>query len=169
MQRAIAEKARMIRIPVHVSEKIKKIGSVTGQLVKTLGRRPTPREIAEEVGMPLERVEELQSLQVENLASTDEPLGLLQFVADPMAVDPFELTRKQELREKVGHVLEVLAPREEMIIRMRFGLGRGRSYTLEEIGCMLRLCRERVRQIEVIALRKLHATREIRDLSKLAS
>ena len=168
IQRAIAEKARMIRIPVHASEKIKKIGGVTGQLVKTLGRRPTPREIAEEIRMPVEAVEELQGLQVEDLASTDEPLSLLQFVADPKAVDPFELTRKQELREKVRHVLEVLAPREEKIIRMRFGLGRDRSYTLGEISSTLRLSRERVRQIEVIALRKLQAAQEILDLRKLA-
>jgi RNA polymerase sigma factor (sigma-70 family) len=169
IERAIADKARIIRIPVHVNEKIKKIARVARELGETLGRKPTPQEIAKKLRMPIVKVEEILGVvqepqALEDLSSDDDSPGLLRFVADPNAVSPLERTVDRELREKIESTLRVLNSREEEIIRLRFGIGRDMPYTLEEIGRVMGLSRERVRQIEATALKKIQAAQECRDL-----
>jgi RNA polymerase primary sigma factor len=170
IERAIADKARIIRIPVHVNEKIKKISRVARELGETLGRKPTPQEIAKKLRMPVAKVEEILGVVQEPQAledvssSDDDSPGLLRFVADPNAPSPLERTVDRELREKIKDTLRVLNPREEEIIRLRFGIGRDMPYTLEEIGRVMGLSRERVRQIEATALKKIQSAQECRDL-----
>ncbi|HXV74893.1 MAG TPA: sigma-70 family RNA polymerase sigma factor [Candidatus Polarisedimenticolaceae bacterium] len=169
IERAIADKARVIRIPVHVNEKIKKISRISKELAETLGRRPTPPEIARKLRMPIAKVEEILGVvpepqALEDMSSEDDSPGLLRFIADPNAPSPLERTVDRELREKVEGTLKVLTSREEEIIRLRFGIGREMPYTLEEIGRVMGLSRERVRQIEATALKKIQAAEESRDL-----
>jgi RNA polymerase primary sigma factor len=169
IERAIADKARIIRIPVHVNEKIKKISRVARELAETLGRKPTAQEIARKLRMPVVKVEEILGVvqepqALEDLSSDDDSPGLLRFVADPNAVSPLEKTVDRELREKIERTLKVLNPREEEIIRLRFGIGRDMPFTLEEIGRVMGLSRERVRQIEATALKKIQTAQECRDL-----
>jgi RNA polymerase primary sigma factor len=165
IERAIADKARVIRIPVHVNEKIKKISRVSRELAETLGRRPTPPEIAKKLRMPIAKVEEILGVvqdpqALEDMSADDDSPSLLRFVADPNAPCPLERTVDRELREKVKATLKVLSGREEEIIRLRFGIGRDMPYTLEEIGRVMGLSRERVRQIEATALRKIQQAEE---------
>ena len=165
IERAIADKARVIRIPVHVNEKIKKISRVTRELAETLGRKPTPPEIASKLRMPVTKVEEILGVvqdpqALEDISGDDDSPSLLRFVADPNAPCPLERTVDRELREKVESTLKVLSDREEEIIRLRFGIGREMPYTLEEIGRVMGLSRERVRQIEATALKKIQAAEE---------
>jgi RNA polymerase sigma factor (sigma-70 family) len=169
IERAIADKARIIRIPVHVNEKIKKIARVSRELGETLGRKPTPQEIAKKLRMPIVKVEEILGVvqepqALEDLSADDDSPGLLRFVADPNAVSPLERTVDRELREKIESTLRVLNSREEEIIRLRFGIGRDMPYTLEEIGRVMGLSRERVRQIEATALKKIQSAQECKDL-----
>ena len=169
IERAIADKARVIRIPVHVNEKIKKISRISKELAETLGRKPTPAEIARKLRMPVAKVEEILGVvpepqALEDMSSDDDSPGLLRFVADPNAPCPLERTVDRELREKVEGTLSVLTDREEEIIRLRFGIGRDMPYTLEEIGRVMGLSRERVRQIEATALKKIQAAEESNDL-----
>jgi RNA polymerase sigma factor (sigma-70 family) len=169
IERAIADKARVIRIPVHVNEKIKKISRISKELAETLGRKPTPAEIARKLRMPVAKVEEILGVvpepqALEDMSSDDDSPGLLRFIADPNAPSPLERTVDRELREKVEGTLKVLTAREEEIIRLRFGIGREMPYTLEEIGRVMGLSRERVRQIEATALKKIQAAEESRDL-----
>jgi RNA polymerase sigma factor (sigma-70 family) len=169
IERAIADKARIIRIPVHVNEKIKKIARISRELAETLGRKPTPQEIAKKLRMPVAKVEEILGVvqepqALEDVSADDDSPGLLRFVADPNAVSPLERTVDRELREKVETTLRVLNSREEEIIRLRFGIGRDMPYTLEEIGRVMGLSRERVRQIEATALKKIQAANECKDL-----
>src|SRR5262245_20048902 len=165
IERAIADKGRVIRIPVHVNEKIKKIARVSRELVETLGRKPTPPEIAKKLRMPVPKVEEILGVvqdpqALEDVSGDDDAPSLLRFVADPNAPCPLERTVDRELREKVEKTLKVLSPREEDIIRLRFGIGREMPYTLEEIGRVMGLSRERVRQIEATALKKIQHAEE---------
>ena len=151
IERAIADKARIIRIPVHVNEKIKKI--------------------ARKLRMPVAKVEEILGVvqepqALEDLSADDDAPGLLRFVADPNAVSPLEKTVDRELKEKVESTLRVLNSREEEIVRLRFGIGREMPYTLEEIGRVMGLSRERVRQIEATALKKIQSAGECRDLKE---
>ncbi len=160
IERAIADKARVIRIPVHVNEKIKKISRVSRELNETLGRKPTPKEIAAKLRMPVSKVEEILGVvqdpqALEDISGDDDTPSLLRFVADPNAPCPLERTVDRELREKVEKTLKVVSRREEEIIRLRFGIGREMPYTLEEIGRVMSLSRERVRQIEATALKKI--------------
>lgn len=169
IERAIADKARVIRIPVHVNEKIKKISRISKELAETLGRKPTPAEIARKLRMPVAKVEEILGVvpepqALEDMSSDDDSPGLLRFIADPNAPSPLERTVDRELREKVEGTLKVLTAREEEIIRLRFGIGREMPFTLEEIGRVMGLSRERVRQIEATALKKIQAAEESRDL-----
>jgi len=169
IERAIADKARVIRIPVHVNEKIKKISRVSRELGETLGRRPTPQEIAKKLRMPVTKVEEILGVvqdpqALEEFGADEDSPGLLRFVADPNAPSPLEKTVDRELREKIEATLEVLNDREKEIIRLRFGLGRDMPYTLEEIGRVMGLSRERVRQIEATALKKIQSARDCRHL-----
>lgn len=169
IERAIADKARVIRIPVHVNEKIKKISRVSRELAETLGRKPTPPEVAKKLRMPISKVEEILSVvqdpqALEDVSSDDDAPSLLRFVADPNAPCPLERTVDRELREKVKTTLKVLSQREEEIIRLRFGIGRDTPYTLEEIGRIMGLSRERVRQIEATALKKIQQAEASGDL-----
>jgi len=170
--RAIADKARIIRIPVHVTEKQKKIRKVSRELAEKFGRKPTPQEIADHMGLDVDKVDEILGVvqdptPLDTAGTTEEEGGgALPFVADPDAPCPEEITLERELREKMHAALRVLDPREEEVIRLRFGLGRKPCQTLEEIGKVINLSRERVRQIENIALRKMQATPESRDLRK---
>ena len=171
IERAIADKARVIRIPVHVNEKIKKISRISKELAETLGRKPTPAEIARKLRMPVTKVEEILGVApepqaLEDMSSDDDSPGLLRFVADANAPCPLERTVDRELREKVEGTLKVLTDREEEIIRLRFGIGRDMPYTLEEIGRVMGLSRERVRQIEATALKKIQAAEESHDLKE---
>jgi len=154
---------------VHVNEKIKKISRVSRELGETLGRKPSPQEIAKKLRMPVAKVEEILGVvqepqALEDLSSEDDGPGLLRFVADPNAPSPLERTVDRELREKIEGTLRVLNPREEEIVRLRFGIGRDMPFTLEEIGRVMGLSRERVRQIEATALRKIQSAQECKDL-----
>ena len=174
IERAIADKARVIRIPVHVNEKIKKISRISKELAETLGRKPTPAEIARKLRMPVAKVEEILGVvpepqALEDMSSDDDSPGLMRFIADANAPCPLERTVDRELREKVAGTLKVLSPREEEIIRLRFGIGREMPYTLEEIGRLMGLSRERVRQIEATALKKIQAAEESSDLREFLS
>jgi RNA polymerase sigma factor (sigma-70 family) len=171
IERAIADKGRVIRIPVHVNEKIKKISRISKELSETLGRKATPAEIARKLSMPVTKVEEIlgvvpEPLTLDDMSSSDDSPGLMRFIADPNAPCPLERTVDRELREKVEATLKVLMPREEEIVRLRFGIGREMPYTLEEIGLVMGLSRERVRQIEAGALKKVQQAQSSQDLRK---
>jgi RNA polymerase sigma factor (sigma-70 family) len=138
IERAIADKARVIRIPVHVNEKIKKISRISKELAETLGRKATPAEIARKLRMPVSKVEEILGVvpepqALEDMSSDDESPGLLRFIADPNAPSPLERTVDRELREKVEGTLKVLSDREQEIIRLRFGIGREMPSALKKI------------------------------------
>ncbi len=167
--RAITDKARTIRIPVHFDEKIKRIARVSRDLGETLGRKPTPQEIAKKLRIPVAKVEEILnvvqgSLALEDFGSDGESPGLLGFVADPNAPSPLDRMVDGELTEKVEEALNVLGPRSAEIIRLRFGIGCDKPHTLEEIGRAMGLSRERIRQIEAVTLRKIQSAREFYDL-----
>ena len=172
IERAIADKARTIRLPVHATEALKKIRRATTELTHTLGRRPWPHELARTLRMPLARVEELLNVVADPESIEDFPdehRNLLTTVPDPDTVDPLEHTEQQELKERVERVLATLTPREEKIIRWRFGIGLTRGHTLDEVGRLLGLSRERIRQLEEVALRKILATPDCHKLRELAS
>ncbi|MBY6277738.1 RNA polymerase sigma factor RpoD [Symbiobacterium thermophilum] len=158
--RAIADQARTIRIPVHMVETINKLIRVTRQLVQELGREPTPEEIAAVMDIPVERVREIQKIAQEPV-SLETPIGeeedshLGDFIEDQDAPAPAEAASFTLLKEQLEEVLESLTPREEKVLRLRFGLDDGRARTLEEVGQVFGVTRERIRQIEAKALRKL--------------
>ncbi len=163
--RAIADQARTIRIPVHMVETINKLIRVQRQLVQGLGRDPSPEEIAAEMDMTVERVREILKVAQEPV-SLETPIGeeedshLGDFIEDHDAPAPAEAASFHLLKEQLEDVLETLNPREEKVLRLRFGLDDGRSRTLEEVGQVFGVTRERIRQIEAKALRKLrHPTR----------
>ena len=163
--RAIADQARTIRIPVHMVETINKLIRVSRQLLQELGREPTPEEIAEEMELPVERVREIIKIAQEPV-SLETPIGeeedshLGDFIEDQDAPAPAEAASFTMLREQLEGVLDTLTPREEQVLRLRFGIDDGRSRTLEEVGKQFGVTRERIRQIEAKALRKLrHPTR----------
>ncbi len=158
--RAIADQARTIRIPVHMVETINKLIRVSRQLLQELGREPTPEEIAEEMEMPVERVREIMKIAQEPV-SLETPIGeeedshLGDFIEDQEVPAPPEAASQSMLREQLEDVLETLNPREEKVLRLRFGLDDGKQRTLEEVGQQFGVTRERIRQIEAKALRKL--------------
>jgi len=158
--RAIADQARTIRIPVHMVETINKLIRVQRQLLQELGRDPTPEEIAKEMGMSEEKVREIQKISQEPV-SLETPIGeeedshLGDFIPDDDAPAPAESAAFTLLKEQLIDVLDTLTPREEKVIRLRFGLDDGRARTLEEVGKEFNVTRERIRQIEAKALRKL--------------
>jgi RNA polymerase primary sigma factor len=158
--RAIADQARTIRIPVHMVETINKLIRVTRQLVQELGREPLPEEIAEHMEISVERVREIQKIAQEPV-SLETPIGeeedshLGDFIEDQDAPAPAEAASFTLLKEQLEEVLESLTPREEKVLRLRFGLDDGRARTLEEVGHVFGVTRERIRQIEAKALRKL--------------
>lgn len=158
--RAIADQARTIRIPVHMVETINKLIRVNRQLLQELGRDPSPEEIAAEMEIPVERVREIQKIAQEPV-SLETPIGeeedshLGDFIEDDDAPAPAEAASFLLLKEQLEEVLKTLAPREEKVLRLRFGLDDGRARTLEEVGQEFGVTRERIRQIEAKALRKL--------------
>ena len=158
--RAIADQARTIRIPVHMVETINKVIRVNRQLLQELGHDPTPEETAAELGMPVEKVREILKIAQEPV-SLETPIGeeedshLGDFVEDDKIVEPSELASYTLLKEQLMEVLDTLTPREEKVLKLRFGLEDGRSRTLEEVGKEFQVTRERIRQIEAKALRKL--------------
>ena len=169
--RAIADQARTIRIPVHMVETINKLIRVSRQLLQELGREPLPEEIAEEMNLPVERVREILKISQEPV-SLETPIGeeedshLGDFIPDDDALAPADAASHTLLREQLSKVLYTLTPREEKVLRLRFGLEDGRARTLEEVGKVFNVTRERIRQIEAKALRKLkHPTRsrKLRD------
>lgn len=158
--RAIADQARTIRIPVHMVETINKLIRVSRQLLQELGREPLPEEIAKEMDLPVERVREIMKIAQEPV-SLETPIGeeedshLGDFIEDHDALAPAEAASFAMFREQLGEVLESLTPREQKVLRLRFGLDDGRTRTLEEVGQVFGVTRERIRQIEAKALRKL--------------
>lgn len=167
--RAIADQARTIRIPVHMVETINKLVRVQRQLLQELGREPSPEEIAETMDIPVERVREIQKISQEPV-SLETPIGeeedshLGDFIPDDGAPAPADAASHTMLREQLSDVLSTLTPREEKVLRLRFGLEDGRSRTLEEVGKEFNVTRERIRQIEAKALRKLRHPSRSRKL-----
>ncbi len=158
--RSIADQARTIRIPVHMVETINKVIRTSRTLLQQLGHDPTPEEIAKEMDMPVEKVEEILKIAQEPV-SLETPIGeeedshLGDFIQDDDAAQPAEAASYNLLREQLVDVLSTLTPREEKVLRLRFGLEDGRPHTLEEVGREFDVTRERIRQIEAKALRKL--------------
>ena len=168
--RAIADQARTIRIPVHMVETINKLVRVQRQLVQELSREATPEEVAERMGISVEKVQQIQRIALEPI-SLENPVGeeedscLGDFISDPHALDPYEYTEKIKLRKEIDEVLGTLTDREQKVIRLRFGIPKegdpdydgieARPHTLEEVGKEFNVTRERIRQIEAKAIRKL--------------
>lgn len=169
--RAIADQARTIRIPVHMVETINKLIRVSRQLLQELGREPTPEEIAAELDMPVERVREILKISQEPV-SLETPIGeeedshLGDFIQDDNVLVPAEAAAATLLKEQLDEVLDTLTEREQKVLRLRFGMNDGRARTLEEVGREFDVTRERIRQIEAKALRKLRhpsRSRKLRD------
>ena len=169
--RAIADQARTIHIPVHMVETINKLIRVSRQLLQELGREPTPEEIAAELDMPVERVREILKISQEPV-SLETPIGeeedshLGDFIQDDNVPVPAEAAAQTLLKEQLDEVLDTLTEREQKVLRLRFGMDDGRARTLEEVGKEFDVTRERIRQIEAKALRKLRhpsRSRKLRD------
>jgi len=169
--RAIADQARTIRIPVHMIETINKLIRVQRQLVQDLGREPTPEEIAQELGIDVDKVEHIIKISQETV-SLEAPVGeeedskLGDFIEDNKGLSPEEATSQQLLKDKIKQFLGDLSPREQKILKMRFGLEDGRTHTLEEVGKEFGVTRERIRQIEAKALSKLKKAERSADLEE---
>ena len=158
--RSIADQARTIRIPVHMIETINKLVRTSRQMLHEIGREPQPEELAEKLGMPLEKVRKVLKIAKEPI-SLETPIGdeedshLGDFIEDKNAIIPIDAAIQSNLREQTTRVLASLTPREERVLRMRFGIGMNTDHTLEEVGQQFNVTRERIRQIEAKALRKL--------------
>ena len=166
--RAIADQARTIRIPVHMVETINKVVRTQRQLVQEMGRDPTPEEVADELKLPVNKVREILMFGMDTI-SLDTPIGeeedshLGDFIPDDTALSPAEAAAAALLKENIEQVLSTLSPREERVMRLRYGIEDGRPRTLEEVGKEFNVTRERIRQIEAKALRKLrHSSRSKR-------
>ena len=158
--RSIADQARTIRIPVHMIETINKIVRTSRQMLHEIGREPTPEELSDKLSMPLEKVRKVLKIAKEPI-SLETPIGdeddshLGDFIEDKNAILPIDAAIQNNLRETTTRVLASLTPREERVLRMRFGIGMNTDHTLEEVGQQFSVTRERIRQIEAKALRKL--------------
>jgi RNA polymerase primary sigma factor len=166
--RAIADQARTIRIPVHMIETINKLVRTARVLVQELGREPSPEEIADKMGLPLDKVRRIMKIAKEPI-SLETPIGeeedshLGDFIEDKRVVSPLDATIRYDLQRQINNVLQTLTPREEKVLRKRFGIGEQTDHTLEEVGQDFEVTRERIRQIEAKALRKLrHPSRSKR-------
>ena len=170
--RSIADQARTIRIPVHMIETINKLVRTSRQMLHEIGREPQPEELAEKLGMPLEKVRKVLKIAKEPI-SLETPIGdeedshLGDFIEDKNAVIPLEAAIQGNLRESTTRVLATLTPREERVLRMRFGIGMNTDHTLEEVGQQFSVTRERIRQIEAKALRKLKHPSRIAHAAQL--
>jgi len=174
MSRAIADQGRTIRIPVHMYENINKLLHVTRFLVQRLRREPTQDEIARQMGMPLDRVQKVlkivkEPISLETPLGDDEEGSLGDLVEDELALSPVEAAIYTNLSERTRKVLATLTPREEQILRMRFGIGQKTDSTLEEVGQRFSVTRERIRQIEAKAMRKLRTAERWRNLEGFLS
>jgi RNA polymerase primary sigma factor len=169
ISRGLHDQARTIRVPVHMIEVINKIVRTSRQMLSEIGREPTPEELAEKLGMPLEKVRRTLKIAKEPL-STETPVGdeedarLGDFIEDTNVIQPIDAAIQSSLRDSLSQVLASLTPREERIIRLRFGLGMTTDHTLEEVGQTFSVTRERIRQIEAKALRKLKHPSRSRSL-----
>ncbi len=167
--RAIADQARTIRIPVHMVETINKQVRATRQLLQKLGREPSPEEIAEYLGCPEEKVREIQKI-AQDPVSLETPIGeeedshLGDFIEDDRALSPGDVAESNMLKEQLIQVLNTLTPREEKVLRLRYGLDDSHPRTLEEVGREFNVTRERIRQIEAKALRKLRHPNRLKKL-----
>lgn len=172
IKRALANQSKTIRLPVHLVDKIAKIRRVAAQMTEELGREPSDDELAEELGLSVVKVTNLKnaavrpaSLDARINAEDDTPFGDL--VGDERAEDPFEALRDKDLRDEVGDLLDALDARERKIIAYRFGLGGGRERTLEEVGRKFGVTRERIRQLQNIALQKMRKALNKREELKV--
>jgi RNA polymerase primary sigma factor len=169
VSRALADQSRTIRVPVHMIETINKIVQTSRQMLNEIGREPTPEELAEKLGMPLDKVRKTLKIAREPL-SLETPIGdegdsnLGDLIEDKNAILPIDAAIQSNLRETTTRLLASLTPREERIVRMRFGLGMNSDHTLEEVGKQFSVTRERIRQIEAKALRKLRHPSRSREL-----
>jgi RNA polymerase primary sigma factor len=168
--RSIADQARTIRIPVHMIETINKLMRVQKQLIQDFGREPSPDEIADEMQMPVERVRAVlkmaqQPISLQSPVGDSEDTNFGDFIEDKTAESPSDMTSYSLLKDKLGDVLSSLTERERKVLELRFGLGDGYSRTLEEVGKQFKVTRERIRQIEAKALRKMRHPTRIRHLS----
>ncbi|MBI5187816.1 MAG: RNA polymerase sigma factor RpoD [Nitrospirae bacterium] len=158
--RAIADQSRTIRIPVHMVEAINKITKVTRELVQEMGREPTPDEIAERLKIPVEKVKGILKISKEPI-SLETPVGeeedshLRDFIEDKATLSPLDVAIQDDMKKQIDRILCSLTPKEEKIIRKRFGIGGDVPHTLEEVGLEFDVTRERIRQIEIKAIRKL--------------
>jgi RNA polymerase primary sigma factor len=160
IKRALANQSKTIRLPVHLVDKIGKIRRVSAQMTEELGREPSNDELAEELGLSETKVAHLKNVAVRPASldakiSADDDTSFGDLVSDERAEDPFATLRDKDLREEVGDLLDVLDPRERKIISFRFGLGGGKERTLEEVGHKFGVTRERIRQLQNIALLKM--------------
>ncbi|MCP5516696.1 MAG: RNA polymerase sigma factor RpoD [Verrucomicrobiales bacterium] len=167
--RSIADQARTIRIPVHMIETINKLMRVQKQLVQDFGREATPEEIADEMQMPVERVRAVlkmaqQPISLQSPVGDSDDTNFGDFIEDKSAENPSDMTSYSLLKDKLGEVLDTLTERERKVLELRFGLGDGYSRTLEEVGKQFKVTRERIRQIEAKALRKMRHPTRIRQL-----
>ena len=167
--RSIADQARTIRIPVHMVETINKLVRIQRQLLQDLGREPTPEEIGAEMDLPTEKVRNIMKISQEPV-SLETPIGeeddshLGDFIEDSEAMRPDEYTNQELLKEQLNEVLDTLTDREENVLRLRFGLEDGQTKTLEQVGQQFGVTRERIRQIEAKALRKLRHPSRLKQL-----
>ena len=160
IKRALANQSKTIRLPVHLVDKIGKIRRVSAQMTEELGREPSTEELAEELGLAPAKVAHLKNVAVRPASldaklNADDDTAFGDLVSDERAEDPFATLRDKDLREEVGDLLDVLDPRERKIIAFRFGLGGGKERTLEEVGRKFGVTRERIRQLQNIALLKM--------------
>lgn len=167
--RAIADQARTIRVPVHMSDRIRRLYKTTHELEQTLGRKPTPEELGSELGVESDKVEWMlkvswRPLSLEQPVGEEEDNEFGSFIEDEATPSPSQTVYDELLRDKIEQVLSTLTPREQRILRLRFGLVNGKCYTLEEVGQKFGLTRERIRQIESRALRRLRHPRRSRQL-----
>ncbi len=174
IKRALANQSKTIRLPVHLVDKIAKLRRVSAQLTEELGREPTDQELAEEVGMAEAKVAALKSAAIRPTSldqpiSDDDSTALGDIIGDDQAFDPYEILRDKDLRDEVGDLLAVLDDRERKIINCRFGLDGQKSKTLEEVGVKFGVTRERIRQLQNIALRKLRRALSKKERSKAES
>jgi len=160
IKRALANQSKTIRLPVHLVDKIGKIRRVAAQMTEELGREPSNEELAEELGLAASKVAHLKNVAVRPASldaklNADDDTAFGDLVSDDRAEDPFAVLRDKDLRDEIGDLLDVLDPRERKIIAYRFGLGGGRERTLEEVGRKFGVTRERIRQLQNIALLKM--------------
>ena len=172
MTRAIADQSKTIRIPIHMVETINKISKTSRQLTQELGRNPTVEEIANKLLIPADKVRKVLAT-TKDPVSLDSPIGtddgdsvVGSFIEDAKAVSPFKATSYNNLKEITASLLANLTPREERVLRMRFGIGMDSDHTLEEVGKQFSVTRERIRQIEAKALRKLQHPKRIAKLQQ---